>query len=54
MASLCLREYDILDLGGRDDVRKKLGKALRRRCSRGTHLSRRSHADRNPSDERRW
>ncbi|XBI30855.1 hypothetical protein VPH35_054509 [Triticum aestivum] len=50
MTSRCSSEDGILDLGGRDDELRKLGMAVRRRWSRWTHLSRRSHADRNPSD----
>ncbi|KAF6982245.1 hypothetical protein CFC21_000665 [Triticum aestivum] len=50
MASRCSSKDGILDLGGRDDGLRKLGTAVRRRSSRWTHLSHRSHADRNPSD----
>ncbi|XBH78800.1 hypothetical protein VPH35_104937 [Triticum aestivum] len=50
MASRCSSEDDILDLGGRHDKLRKLAMAVRRKCSRWTHLSHRSHADRNPSD----
>ncbi|XBI89430.1 hypothetical protein VPH35_027239 [Triticum aestivum] len=50
MTSRCSSEDGILDLGGRDDELRKLGMAVRRRWSRWTHLSRWSHANRNPSD----
>ncbi|XBJ21366.1 hypothetical protein VPH35_012036 [Triticum aestivum] len=50
MTSRCSSEDGILDLGGRDDELRKLGMAVRRRWSRWMHPSRRSHADRNPSD----